>query len=74
MMQRISRRGKAASTEKKFMDCMQGGISHRRREAAIRVQLIASWRLTQLGASHVLQQEQHCMKQMRDFMEKLNMC
>eukprot|EP00959_Pyramimonas_sp_CCMP1952_P106534 2227419-Pyramimonas_sp.AAC.1 len=73
MMQHISRHGTAPSTENKFMGCMQGGISHRRREAASRVQIITSWRLTQLGVSHVLQQEHHCMKQIRDFMEKLNM-
>eukprot|EP00959_Pyramimonas_sp_CCMP1952_P303279 6346296-Pyramimonas_sp.AAC.1 len=52
MMQRVNRRGRAAYPEKKFLDCMHGGISHRRREAAIRVQLIASWRLMQLGVSH----------------------
>eukprot|EP00959_Pyramimonas_sp_CCMP1952_P017146 363981-Pyramimonas_sp.AAC.1 len=35
-----------------FLDCMHGGSPFRRRGAAIRVQLITSWRSAQMGVSH----------------------
>eukprot|EP00959_Pyramimonas_sp_CCMP1952_P014714 311786-Pyramimonas_sp.AAC.1 len=41
-------RGSACYPERVVADHLHGGVSHRRREAAIKMQLIAGWRLSRL--------------------------